>query len=232
MESQEATLSELLLGSAMTGQNGLSKFLSPREAAHHAISAAADRKGKGAPLSDLVQDAAHRAGRQIDSGPAVRAMEALVDVQHFEVVPGAREQLQRLKREGIGTAVVSNISGESGRSIRRVMERLDLAQFIDSWALSEELPWAKPSPEIFWRALEPLNALPSEAVHIGDMGTDIYGARAAGFRAAVLFLGARAYGSKYAALCYTSAAIDPPPNHELSHWSELPPLMESLFGSV
>jgi FMN phosphatase YigB (HAD superfamily) len=92
------------------------------------------------------------------------------------------------------------------------------------------LPWAKPSPEIFWRALEPLATLPSDAVHIGDMSGDVLGARAAGFRGAILFVGARTYGPKYAALCHTGAAIDPPPEHVLSQWNELPALLDSLFA--
>ncbi len=110
------------------------------------------------------------------------------------------------------------------------MERLDLARFIDSWALSDELPWAKPSPEIFWKALEPLAVPPAEAVHIGDLGSDVQGARAAGFRGSVLFLGARAYGPRYASLCRTEDPIDPPPDYVLSSWDELPSLLDSAFG--
>lgn len=166
----------------------------------------------------------------MDPELGVRAIEALVDSQPFEEVRGAREQLRRLKSQGFGTAVITNITGETAGSMRRVMERLGLAQYIDSWAFSDELPWAKPSPEIFWRALEPLATLPSDAVHIGDMRGDVQGARAAGFRGAILFVGARAYGPKYAALCHTDAEIDPPPEHVLSQWNELPALLESLFA--
>jgi HAD superfamily hydrolase (TIGR01549 family) len=230
IESQEETLSVILEAAPSVGRSKRGPFVRPKEAAHLAFASAVGRNGQGSPVSALALYAADLAGRKANSELWVRSIEALVQEQPFEEVPGARSQLKRLKAEGYRTAVISNIVGETGKSVRKVMERLDMARFIDSWALSEELPWAKPSPEIFWKALEPLDTPPSDAVHIGDLGSDIYGARAAGFRSPVQFLGAREYGPLYATLCRTSDAIDPPPEHVITSWDELPPLLESLFS--
>jgi FMN phosphatase YigB (HAD superfamily) len=229
IEDQEATLAEIVGTSPRLVHPGPGPLVEPNVAARLSLSAAMERQGRGSPIADLAREAARRAGREASVERWTRAVEALVDKAPFEEVPGAREQLRRLVDEGYRTAVVSNLVGETGRSMRRVLERLDMARFIDSWAFSEELPWAKPAPEIFWKALEPIATAPSEAVHFGDLGSDVYGARAAGFRCAVLFSGSRAYGTLYAALCRTEDPIVPPPERVLSSWDDLPPLLESLF---
>jgi len=230
---QEATLAGIVESSPSLDPAGTTRsFATPEEAAREAFSAAAGRAGRGTPVIDLAREAARRAGRQPDPDRWLRAIEALVEAQPFEAVPGARAQLKRLSEEGYRTGVVSNLVGETGRSIRRVLDRLDLARFIESWALSEELPWAKPAPEIFWKALEPLGTAPRDAVHIGDLGADIHGARAAGFRCAVLFDGAREYGPLYARLCRAGDPINPPAERVLGRWDDLPHLLSTVFSGA
>jgi FMN phosphatase YigB (HAD superfamily) len=230
IQLQEATLAEILRASSRSAAPGQRAVLGPEEAARRAYAEATARKGLGVPLANLAVEAARWAGREPNPTEWVHAIESLVDEQPFEEVPGAKEQLRRLVDQGWKTAVVSNLVGESGRSMRSVMRRLGLARFIHSWAFSEELPWAKPAPEIFWHALEPIGVLPRDAVHIGDLGGDVQGARAAGFRGSVLFRGARQYGALYAALCHTDDPIDPPPDRVLASWDALPPLLDSLFA--
>ncbi|MCI4350486.1 MAG: HAD hydrolase-like protein [Thermoplasmata archaeon] len=188
------------------------------------------RGGRGLPVADLGRDAARRAGRLPRVDRWIRAIETLALAQSFEEVPGAREQLELVRDSGFRTAVVSNLVGETGTSMRRIMERLGMARFIDSWALSEELPWAKPAPEIFWHALDPLRVAASQAVHIGDLSSDVQGARAAGFRCGVRFVGARDYGTRYRALCRTEDPIVPPPDRILHGWADLPELLRTLFA--
>lgn len=204
--------------------------MGPVEAAQASWSAAIARRGEGAPITEVARAAAVRAGREAEPQRWVAAIEALSEAQPFEEVPGARTQLRRIVEEGYRTAVVSNLVGETGRSMRRILDRLGMAQYIESWALSEELPWAKPAPEIFWKALEPLSTEPADAVHFGDLGSDVHGARAAGFRCSVQFQGARQYGARYAALAHADEVIDPPPERVLSAWEELPALLAELFA--
>jgi FMN phosphatase YigB (HAD superfamily) len=230
IELQESSLAELVRDSPRANGPLGGPFDDPTNAARLAFSAAMGRHGRGSPIAELAVEAGHRAGREPSLERWIRAIESLAESQPFETVSGAREQLERVKRCGYRTAVVSNLVGESGKSMRRIMERLGLARFIDSWAFSEELPWAKPSPEIFWRALEPLGTPPAEAVHVGDLASDIQGARAAGFRCSVQFQGAREYGRLYSALCRTNDPIVPPPDRVLASWSDFPDLLDSLFG--
>jgi HAD superfamily hydrolase (TIGR01549 family) len=230
LERQEALLAEIVRSSPTAPRApGSPAPVDPLEAAQRSFSAAVERPGRGSPVVGLAHDAARRAGRIPQPERWLAAIEELVGAQSFEAVPGAADQLDRLRRLGYRVGVVSNLVGETGRSIHRVLDRLGLSRSIESWALSEELPWAKPAPEIFWKALEPLATGPADAVHIGDLGADIDGARAAGFRAAVLFEGARRYGPLYARLCHADRPIDPPPLHRLSRWDELPALLPRLF---
>ncbi|MFI5418740.1 MAG: HAD family hydrolase [Candidatus Lutacidiplasmatales archaeon] len=228
--AQQQLLTDLLEESELLVSSAHPDPVEPREAARLAFAAALERPGRGSPLADLAKVAAKHAGRRANPKRWVESVEALVDEQPFEEVDGAREQLRALVEGGYRTGVVSNLVGETGRSIRKVMERLEMAQFIQSWALSEELPWAKPAPEIFWKSLDPLSTPPSDAVHIGDLGSDVYGARAAGFRASIHFTGAKHYGVRYAALCRTSDPIVPGPEFVLRAWEELPALLELVWA--
>ncbi|MCI4331326.1 MAG: HAD family hydrolase [Thermoplasmata archaeon] len=227
---QEELLAGVLEAARPVHPLGPRPFIGAKDAARQAIAAAASRTGTGSPVADLAKVAAELAGREPDPGTWVRAIEALVELQPFEQVEGARTQLARLADEGYRIGVVSNLVGETAPSIRRVMERLDMARFVESWSFSEELPWAKPAPEIFWRTLEPLGVAPADAVHFGDLGSDIHGARAAGFRSAVLFTGAKKYGARYASLCRAHDPILPPPSHSLLSWADLPALLARIWA--
>ncbi len=226
---QEVALAEVVRSSPRVRRNGPDSAVDPGEAARLAFYAAYHRPGRGSPVVELARDAARRAGRTPRPRQWLRAVAASVAALPFEEVAGARSELQRLRHEGYRTAVVSNLVGETGVSMRAVLRRLDMDRFIESWAFSDELPWAKPAPQIFWRAIAPLGATPTEAVHVGDLGPDVQGARAAGFRGAVLFRGAKEYGPRYSEVCRTNAPIEPPPDLVLDSWKDFPRLLDSLF---
>lgn len=204
--------------------------VSPVEAAHAALDSANRRTGLGAPVRALAEDAAQRAGRRLSPEPWVATVESKVEALPFEPVPGAGDALARLRASGYRTAIVSNLVGETGRSMRRVLARLGLDRGVETCVFSEELPWAKPAPEIFWEALRRLGTPPSEAAHIGDLAADVLGARAAGFRGALLFVGARRYGPRYAELCGVEAPIAPQPDVVVEAWEELPVALDAVFG--
>jgi FMN phosphatase YigB (HAD superfamily) len=232
LQRQEAALAEVVGSSPRVRSNRPDPEVTPDEAARRAFYAANHRPGRGSPVVELVRDAARRAGRTPRPRQWLRAVEAYVAALPFEEVTGARSVLQRLRHEGYRTAVVSNLVGETGISMRAVLRKLDMDRFIESWAFSDELPWAKPAPQIFWHAIAPLDATPTEAVHVGDLGPDVQGARAAGFRGAVLFRGAKDYGARYSEVCRTNAPIEPPPDLVLDSWSDLPRLLDSLFPAT
>ncbi|MGI0132758.1 MAG: HAD family hydrolase [Thermoplasmata archaeon] len=227
---QRSTLAEIVERSPPAAAPGAT--LDPMAAARAAFDGAIHGVGRGAPIADLARDAARWAGREPRPGAGLDALHEIVNAQPFVAVPGAREQLPRLHAEGFRVVVVSNRIGETGSRMRGVLQRLGLAPYLDGWTSSDEVPWAKPSPEIFGHAPDPLGARADEAVHIGDLAADIEGARSAGLRGAVRFRGARAYGAEYAASLATSTPVVPPADHILDDCRGLPAILASYFPAT
>jgi histidinol-phosphate phosphatase family protein len=109
-------------------------------------------------------------------------------------VPNAREALDRLRAAGVPLGVVSNQSGVARGLITRdeveaVNRRLEaLLGPIETWAVCVHGPddgchCRKPAPGLVRQAAEALGADPRRCVVIGDIGTDVAAAQAAGARA-------------------------------------------------
>jgi D-glycero-D-manno-heptose 1,7-bisphosphate phosphatase len=109
-------------------------------------------------------------------------------------MPGARRGVDRLRTAGIRLAVVSNQSGVAlGRfdeaqlaGVNAAVEA-QLGRF-DVWEHCPHAPKAgcacrKPQPGMLLSACRRLNARPEDVVMVGDIGSDIEAARAAGIRA-------------------------------------------------
>lgn len=91
--------------------------------------------------------------------------------------------LERLKRNGLKLAVVSNWD----ERLRPLLSALDLARYFDAIIVSQEAGHAKPAREIFQLAADKLALRPGEILHVGDSRKeDFEGARAAGFQAMVV----------------------------------------------
>jgi histidinol-phosphate phosphatase family protein len=115
------------------------------------------------------------------------------DPDRVRPLPGARDALDRLRAAGVDLAVVSNQSG-IGRGLlsvgqveavnRRVEELLGP---IGLWFVCPHDPTAgcdcrKPRPGLVLRAAERLGVDPAACAVIGDIGSDVEAARAAGAR--------------------------------------------------
>jgi len=108
-------------------------------------------------------------------------------------VPRAREMLQELRARGIATGVVSNQSGIargllSRAQVDRVNTRIDaiLGPF-DVWEVcphgeEDGCSCRKPAPGMILSACRRLRIEPEEAAYIGDIGSDMEAAQAAGAR--------------------------------------------------
>lgn len=232
LDLQLESLAAVLRDSPRSSREGRTETCEPEQAIRQTFLKASQGAGRGRSLEDLAREAAGRAGREPAPERWVDACERLVARQPFQVVPGALGQLERVREGGYRTAVVSNLLGETGRSMWRVLQKLGLDRYLETRAFSDELPWAKPAPEIFWTAIRPLATDPRDAIHIGDLPNDVLGARAAGFRLAARFEGARAYGRLYAALCHPDEPILPPPERVLASWEELPRLLTEIFPEI
>jgi histidinol-phosphate phosphatase family protein len=112
-------------------------------------------------------------------------------------MPHAREALDRLRKRGVRIAVISNQSGvgrglithEQVRAVNRRVE--ELIGPVDTWLYCPHLPdegcdCRKPSPGLIARAAERLGVSPSRCAVVGDIGSDVEAARAAGARAVLV----------------------------------------------
>jgi putative hydrolase of the HAD superfamily len=98
----------------------------------------------------------------------------------WEVAPGTRPMLAELKRRGLKLAVISNWD----QRLPLLLERLDLADPFDTFAISAIVGVEKPHPRIFETALAALGVAAGEALHVGDSRLDdVEGAQGVGMRA-------------------------------------------------
>jgi putative hydrolase of the HAD superfamily len=95
-------------------------------------------------------------------------------------VEGAQAVVRRLA-DRFPLGIISN---GSPRVQYQKLDRLGLTHMFRCVMLSEEIGIRKPDPAIFVRAVDALNMVPGECVHVGDSHeTDVAGARGAGVRA-------------------------------------------------
>ena len=153
----------------------------------------------------LAHEAARREHTQIDVGGSVQQMLAHLGAEADDVaqaalqefledslpepgfapVDGVFELLDRLRSDGYGLGIVSNLWWSSGKTIRRHLAPYGLLEYFapDAVAFSDEIGVLKPHPAIFEHALRGLGSMPEETVHVGDLRlTDVAGARALGMR--------------------------------------------------
>src|SRR6202011_4292972 len=72
------------------------------------------------------------------------------------IVDGAAEVLAEVKRRGFRVGLISNTGRTPGYALREILERLELAPFIDSMVFSNEHGECKPRQSIFEALRNPL----------------------------------------------------------------------------
>lgn len=117
-----------------------------------------------------------------ESGLADHHAEALYDrvvsPSSWTPYPDTATVLAGLRRQGIATAVVSNIAFD----VRPAFEAIDIAKHVTEFVLSFEVGAIKPKPEIFETALARLGVDAADALMIGDSEEADGGARDVGCR--------------------------------------------------
>ena len=97
--------------------------------------------------------------------------------------PAAVTALRQVKEMGFRLGLISNTGMTPGVAFRRFMAEHGLLDYFDALTFSDEVKVAKPAPEIFLRTLRALDAVPAQAIHIGDHPiTDVMGARGCGLK--------------------------------------------------
>jgi putative hydrolase of the HAD superfamily len=95
------------------------------------------------------------------------------------VVPGTLNLLSELRKDYTIGIISNNLLDEQLKKMRR----LGISEYIDLFAISEEVGAAKPDPKIFKVALDRAEAKAGESVFIGDSwNTDVLGALHSGIR--------------------------------------------------
>ena len=95
--------------------------------------------------------------------------------------------LQWLKENGLKVALVSNTGATPGKMLSVYLANLGILDYFDCLVFSDEHQIAKPNPELFSIALERLETMPEQAVHVGDqIYFDCDGAKQAGMKAVLL----------------------------------------------
>ncbi len=113
--------------------------------------------------------------------------------------PAAAPVLAELKGRGCVLGLISNTAMTSGATFRVHLTRLGLLNYFDALIFSDELGFAKPSGEVFRRALEALGMKADAAVHVGDdRAADVGGALKAGLRAVWVVRPPESYDEPYA----------------------------------
>lgn len=99
------------------------------------------------------------------------------------VMPGVPQALERLQRQGLTLAVVSNSDGTCAKSL----DEAGLLRYMDFVIDSAEVGVEKPDPRIFEIALARGGADPRRTLYVGDLyHADVVGARGAGLHPLLL----------------------------------------------
>nr|WP_199185654.1 HAD-IA family hydrolase [Streptomyces carminius] len=117
-------------------------------------------------------------------GPFVRESARLAE--RVTLFSGIEELLGLLRHQGVRLAVAT---GKAGWRARSLLTRLGVVDLFDHVIGSDEVPRAKPAPDIVLRALDLLKVDPDEAVMVGDAVTDLAAAKDAGVAAAAALWG-------------------------------------------
>jgi HAD superfamily hydrolase (TIGR01549 family) len=143
---------------------------SPEEVGHLFRELRAQVRHSGVELSAL--DGTKQVLARMGYHPPDETIAAVVEtleydcLQDLEIIPGAHECLRVLSERGYRLGVVS--SAGFPPFVERALETLGLRTYFSEVVTSAGEGVYKSDPEIFRRAVSRLDALPSEAVHIGD----------------------------------------------------------------
>ena len=110
--------------------------------------------------------------------------ELLPKLPFLELNPGAREVIERIKRQGGRVAVVSN---SKTKYVEPAMYKHDLVNLVDVLLTKEDVKFYKPDPMMINRALGMLSGERRKSLMVGDTGKDVQAAKNAGIDSALYY---------------------------------------------
>ena len=94
-----------------------------------------------------------------------------------EILPGTKEFLEKLKKEGIKIAL-----GSASKNAMTILDRLELTTYFDAIIDGTKVSNAKPDPEVFLKGAEALQVNPDECVVFEDAEAGVEAAIAGGMK--------------------------------------------------
>ena len=104
--------------------------------------------------------------------------ELLQDITPDNILPGAMEIMEELKKRGIKIAI-----GSSSKNTPRILLRIDLENYFDAVSDGNDIKRGKPDPEVFLIAAERLSLAPQECLVVEDAKAGIEAALAGKMKA-------------------------------------------------
>jgi HAD superfamily hydrolase (TIGR01549 family) len=197
--------------------------------AEYRAAAEAASVGRAVAPAEQLRRAGVRTGRRPSIEGYLAELERTVHETGFHEAPGATELLRSLTADGYWLAVISNTVGEPGAFLRPMLRSMGFDRYVRTYTFSDEHPWTKPAPEIFRATLGSGGIDATRAVHVGDGLADIEGARRAGLRAGILYIGLGDYGSRYRQLFAPGNRPSRRPEYEASTLEEVGELVRRIL---
>lgn len=146
-------------------------------------------------------------------------------------MPGTRELLAYLHRQGIRTGVISNL-GWTGDALRDRIDQLLPENHFEFVLVSSDYAFRKPHPVMFRIALEKAGLSPEKVWFCGDsMAADVCGARDAGMFS-VLYEGVGEDGARSPYLEKNKQIKADFEYLHIHHWQEMIETLEKLTGDA
>ncbi|HEY9598187.1 MAG TPA: beta-phosphoglucomutase, partial [Cyanophyceae cyanobacterium] len=105
-------------------------------------------------------------------------LESIKDISSADLLPGAVELLDELRAAGIKVAL-----GSASKNAKEVIERLGIADRVDSISDGYSVQNSKPAPDLFLHAANQLGLAPEHCVVVEDAASGVEAALAAGMQA-------------------------------------------------
>ena len=137
-----------------------------------------------------------------------------------QLADGVREAIGAIHARGIPMVLCTNTLWRNDADVRRDWTELGFDHLFAGYVSSHDAGYGKPHPEMFERCLDLVGTDASRAAIIGDRPErDIAGARRVGMRAIWM----RPFDF--------DGPPEPRPDAEVTHWSEIPPIVEAWAAS-
>ena len=104
-------------------------------------------------------------------------LEFIQEISPADLLPGARELLEEIRRAGMKSAI-----GSASKNARQVLEGLGIRTLLDAISDGNSVKRQKPAPDLFLHAAGQLGLSPAACVVVEDAAAGIAAARAGGFR--------------------------------------------------